>query len=177
MEIVNYQGKTVIYLNFKEKYVPVIYSCFMNIFLFKHKANRILRIFLTVNEAKCHNKFLLYIYSAEILRVFFVKLIAILTNLATFCMLIAVSIITKVFGKCHMLRKKFSNKRKGELYMEESPLNWSDIPNEGKDKLISHLTDNLKILRAKGNFTQENVANAIGISRQTYNAIECKKRK
>ena len=59
--------------------------------------------------------------------------------------------------------------------MEESPLKWSDIPNEEKEELISHLTDNLKILRAKGSFTQENVANAIGISRQTYNAIECKK--
>lgn len=59
--------------------------------------------------------------------------------------------------------------------MEESPLKWSDIPNEEKEELISHLTDNLKILRAKGNFTQENIANAIGISRQTYNAIECKK--
>lgn len=59
--------------------------------------------------------------------------------------------------------------------MEELPLKWSNIPNEGKDKSISHLTDNLKILRAKGNFTQENIANAIGISRQTYNAIECKK--
>lgn len=49
--------------------------------------------------------------------------------------------------------------------MEESPLKWSDIPNEEKEELISHLTDNLKILRAKGSFTQENVANAIGISK------------
>lgn len=81
----------------------------------------------------------------------------------------------KSFRRVSYATKKFSNETKGELYMEESPLKWSDIPNEEKEELISHLTDNLKILRAKGSFTQENVANAIGISRQTYNAIECKK--
>lgn len=71
----------------------------------------------------------------------------------------------EIFRRVSYATKNFSNETKGELYMEESPLKWSDIPNEEKEELISHLTDNLKILRAKGSFTQENVANAIGISK------------
>lgn len=59
--------------------------------------------------------------------------------------------------------------------MEESQLKWFGISNDEKDELIPYLMDNLKILRTKVNLTKENIANAMGISRQTYNAIECKK--
>lgn len=59
--------------------------------------------------------------------------------------------------------------------MEETVFKWSDIPDTEKKELIAHLTSNLKTLRARGNLTQEDVANAIGISRQTYSMIECQK--
>lgn len=59
--------------------------------------------------------------------------------------------------------------------MEETALKWSNISDAEKKELITHLTSNLKTLRAKGNLTQEDIANAIGISRQTYNMIECQK--
>lgn len=59
--------------------------------------------------------------------------------------------------------------------MEETTLKWSNISDTEKKELIAHLTSNLKTLRAKGNLTQEDIANAIGISRQTYSMIECQK--
>lgn len=59
--------------------------------------------------------------------------------------------------------------------MEETVLKWSNISDTEKKELIAQLTSNLKTLRAHGNLTQEDVANAIGISRQTYNMIECQK--
>lgn len=59
--------------------------------------------------------------------------------------------------------------------MEETALKWSNISDAEKKELIAHLTSNLKTLRAKGNLTQEDIANAIGISRQTYSMIECQK--
>lgn len=65
--------------------------------------------------------------------------------------------------------------KKGELYMDGFSQNWSQIPDDVKKDLIFELTSNLRLLRAKGNFTQEEVANSIGISRQTYNMIECEK--
>lgn len=46
-----------------------------------------------------------------------------------------------------------------------------------KDELISILTEELPILRAKIGITQEELCEAVGISRQTYSAIETKKRK
>ena len=48
---------------------------------------------------------------------------------------------------------------------------------EEKEKLIDHLTDNLPALRGAAQASQEQIANAIGVSRQTYNAIESLKRK
>lgn len=47
---------------------------------------------------------------------------------------------------------------------------------DDKDILMQQLTDNLSILRVKANLTQELIANAIGISRQTYCQIENKNR-
>jgi len=46
-----------------------------------------------------------------------------------------------------------------------------------KEKLIELLTDELPVLRAKIGLSQEDVSMIIGISRQTYSAIETKKRK
>lgn len=48
---------------------------------------------------------------------------------------------------------------------------------EEKDKLIERLTIALPALRAAAKAIQEQVANAIGISRQTYCAVEMQKRK
>lgn len=42
-----------------------------------------------------------------------------------------------------------------------------------KNAYIVKLTENLTMLRAKAGVTQEEVADVIGIARQTYSAIEC----
>lgn len=42
-----------------------------------------------------------------------------------------------------------------------------------KTAYIDKLTENLSMLRAKTGVTQGNVADRIGIARQTYSAIEC----
>ena len=42
-----------------------------------------------------------------------------------------------------------------------------------KNDYIVKLTENLAMLRAKAGVTQEEVADVIGIARQTYSAIEC----
>ena len=47
---------------------------------------------------------------------------------------------------------------------------------EVRAKLIKSLTDELPVLRAKLSISQEELAAKIGISRQTINAIEAKKR-
>lgn len=48
---------------------------------------------------------------------------------------------------------------------------------EEKDKFINALTPELALLRAKAEISQEEIANLIGISRQTYGSIERKARK
>ena len=65
--------------------------------------------------------------------------------------------------------------------------NWSDhdmenketwmITEEEKEQLINVLTDELSALRAKADISQEEISKLIGISRQTYGAIERKTRK
>lgn len=45
-----------------------------------------------------------------------------------------------------------------------------------KRELISHLTNELPVLRAKIGVSQDEISNIIGISRQTYSAIETGKR-
>ena len=44
-----------------------------------------------------------------------------------------------------------------------------------KEQLIGILTNELKVLRAKSEITQQDLANKIGVSRQTYGMIETKK--
>ena len=48
---------------------------------------------------------------------------------------------------------------------------------EEKDALIKKLTAELPALRGAVKATQDEVANAIGVSRQTYSAVEAQKRK
>lgn len=47
-----------------------------------------------------------------------------------------------------------------------------ELSREQKDYYISRLTGELSVLRAKAGLTQEKLANYIGVSRQTYYAIE-----
>lgn len=47
---------------------------------------------------------------------------------------------------------------------------------ESKIILIGNMADNMSVLRAKLNMTQEQLATLIGVSRQTIIAIETKKR-
>ena len=55
----------------------------------------------------------------------------------------------------------------------------SSIENKtlNKERLLEIMTDNLPALRAKIGLSQDEVSNIIGISRQTYCAIETHKRK
>lgn len=46
-----------------------------------------------------------------------------------------------------------------------------------KEQLISILTEELPVLRAKVGLSQDELSNIIGISRQTYSSIETNKRK
>ena len=55
--------------------------------------------------------------------------------------------------------------------MADIQTRWN-ITDERKEKLISELVPELKLLRAKANITQDELANIIGISRQTYCQIE-----
>lgn len=58
------------------------------------------------------------------------------------------------------------------------------MPNRGvfpldasiKEKCISILGNNLLVLRTKAELTQDQLAGLIGVSRQTYSAIECKQK-
>ncbi len=45
-----------------------------------------------------------------------------------------------------------------------------------KEQLVEIMTDWLPVLRASVNMTQIDLCDAIGISRQTYSAIECRKK-
>lgn len=51
------------------------------------------------------------------------------------------------------------------------------LTNKDKDILINKLIDNLPVLRAKLRVSQKEVSTIIGISRQTYSAMETRKRK
>lgn len=51
------------------------------------------------------------------------------------------------------------------------------LTDEEKDNFIATLTPNLTVLRIKAEISQEELANLIGVSRQTYSAIERKIRK
>lgn len=51
------------------------------------------------------------------------------------------------------------------------------LTDEEKDGFIASLTPNLIVLRTKAEISQEELANLIGVSRQTYSAIERKVRR
>lgn len=46
------------------------------------------------------------------------------------------------------------------------------LTDEEKDRFISALTPNLNVLRTKAEISQEELANLIGVSSQTYSAME-----
>lgn len=52
----------------------------------------------------------------------------------------------------------------------------NELPELDKEKLINILTDELPSLRAKIGISQDEISEIIGVSRQTYSAIETKKR-
>ncbi|MBQ8075792.1 MAG: helix-turn-helix domain-containing protein [Oscillospiraceae bacterium] len=51
------------------------------------------------------------------------------------------------------------------------------ISNQVRDKLIANLVEELPVLRLKTGLSQDELANLLDISRQTYSSIETKKRK
>ena len=53
----------------------------------------------------------------------------------------------------------------------------SELDDVRKEQLIEILTNELKVLRAKVQISQQDLADRLGISRQTYVAIENKKHK
>ena len=58
-----------------------------------------------------------------------------------------------------------------------NPLKPSSIAEDERNKLISHLVDELPVLRMKLGISQDEMASILGISRQTYSSIETKRRK
>ena len=72
---------------------------------------------------------------------------------------------------------KYSTKQYGkEIALMDSKARWQITPEE-KDRYIEALTDELPILRAKADISQEDLAKIIGISRQNYGWIERKDRR
>lgn len=53
----------------------------------------------------------------------------------------------------------------------------NELPELDRNELIDILTDELPVLRAKLGISQDDISSIIGISRQTYSAIETKKRR
>lgn len=51
------------------------------------------------------------------------------------------------------------------------------LTEDEKNDFIETLTSNLNVLRTKAKITQEEIANLIGVSRQTYSSTERKVRK
>lgn len=54
---------------------------------------------------------------------------------------------------------------------------YPEINEVDREKLMQVLTEELPVLRAKIGISQGDISNIIGVSRQTYSAIETKKRK
>lgn len=52
-----------------------------------------------------------------------------------------------------------------------------ELTQEEKESYITKMTEELAMLRAKAGFTQERLSNFIGISRQTYYAMETGQRR
>ena len=85
--------------------------------------------------------------------------------------------IPLLFVKEITLRKRQSKEEKQmnqsgrKSYMDY----WHFTPDE-KQQLIARLTKELPALRGAAKATQDEIANAIGVSRQTYSAVEMQKR-
>lgn len=62
-------------------------------------------------------------------------------------------------------------------YWMDNGLNAITISEEEKNIMISRLVDELPVLRTKMGVSQDELANMIGISRQTYSSLETRKRK
>ena len=56
-------------------------------------------------------------------------------------------------------------------------INTTDVLDVDKEHLISILTEELPVLRARVGLSQDELSNIIGISRQTYTSVETGKRK
>lgn len=54
---------------------------------------------------------------------------------------------------------------------------YTEINDNEREKLMELLTEELPVLRAKIGLSQSELSSIIGVSRQTYSAIETKKRK
>lgn len=65
----------------------------------------------------------------------------------------------------------------GNLQRRKTYMDYWDFNEEEKSKLIQRLTEELPALRGAVKASQDEIARAVGISRQTYCAIETKKRK
>lgn len=60
---------------------------------------------------------------------------------------------------------------------KESLMEYWYFSDQEKEMYVHRLSEVLSVLRASVKASQEEVANVIGLSRQTYSAIECGKRK
>ena len=52
-----------------------------------------------------------------------------------------------------------------------------DLDDARKEQLIDIITNELKVLRAKADISQQELADRVGVSRQTYSMIETKKQR
>ena len=59
----------------------------------------------------------------------------------------------------------------------EKEKGYTELNDTDREQLIKLLTEELPVLRAKIGLSQSELSNIIGVSRQTYSAIETKKRK
>ena len=54
---------------------------------------------------------------------------------------------------------------------------YTELNEDDREELMKLLTEELPVLRAKIGLSQSELSSIIGVSRQTYSAIETKKRK
>ena len=94
-----------------------------------------------------------------------------LTNPTTICIILQEASQKNCVFKLNTLRN-FGGRR----FWMESVSKWL-LTDAEKDSFIATLTPHLAVLRTQADVSQEEIANLIGISRQTYSAIERKVRK
>ena len=98
----------------------------------------------------------------------------ILTNPTTLCIIILIILVLITFRQGEYSTKALLINKEGEYLNNEKVCEITELD---KESLIDILTEELPALRAKLGLSQDELSNIIGISRQTYNAIETKKRK